>query len=373
MTGLYIHIPFCVKKCHYCNFVITSSGSSGKRGDFLEALEKEMIHHKPRFEETFFDTLYLGGGTPSVLTLGETEKLFFMIRSHFRLKPDAEITCEVNPADLDAPKARLYRSLGVNRISLGAQSFKEETLKNINRDHSVRDIFASHDLLIKEGFKNISIDLILSLPEETLEDVKHSLKQAVTLGVNHVSLYELTIEEKTVFGRRHQQGRLPLPPEDAQLKMLSYARGYLRRHGFEHYELLSYARPGFKSRHNLLYWANEAYLGLGPGAFSYLDGRRFQYSSSYEDYLEKIERQNWTAHEEEVLSPAKKEIESFLLALRLREGASTRRFRRALGPLKEAVESLAEKGLLAKDSQKIRLTPRGQLFAETVFTELSSV
>jgi len=373
VTGLYLHIPFCIKKCHYCNFVITNSGSQDKKTEFLSSLEKELDHYHDRFRNVFFETLYLGGGTPSSLSEEALKELLSLIGSHFKFKKDAERTCEVNPGDLDENKIRVLKEFGVRRISLGAQTFNEGTLKRLNRAHDVEDTLRSYDLLRQSGFQNINMDFILSLPGETLEDVKHSLGKAVKLGVEHVSLYELTIEEHTVFGDQHRKGKLGLPDEDTQMKLLSFARDFLKQNNFEHYELLNYAKPGFRSRHNLLYWANEDYLGLGPGAFSYFDGRRFRSSAGVDEYLEKMRHGDWTPHEEEVLTPEKKEIESLLLALRLSEGAAIKKFQPVLQKLKGSVNKLERQGLLVQDPQSLRLSPRGQFLAETVFSELSSV
>src|SRR3989338_7272443 len=340
MVGLYLHIPFCVKKCHYCNFVITTSGSEDKQAAFLSSLEKEMDHCSDRFRNVFFETLYLGGGTPSSLRDESLRRLLSLVGSRFKFNKGAERTCEVNPGDLDENKIRILKEFGVRRISLGAQTFNNETLKRLNRAHGAEETLRSYALLRKNGFQNINMDFILSLPGETLEDVKHSLGKAVKLGVEHVSLYELTIEEHTVFGDQHRKGKLGLPDEDTRMKLLSFARDFLKQNNFEHYELLNYAKPGFQSRHNLLYWANEDFLGLGPGAFSYFDGRRFSSSASVDEYLEKMKRGDWTPHEEERLSPEKKEIESLLLALRLSEGAAVKKFQPILQKLKYSVNQL---------------------------------
>ena len=371
MTGLYLHIPFCTKKCHYCNFVITTSRSEDKEMQFLSCLEKEMIHHADRFRNVLFDTLYLGGGTPSSLSEEALQKLLSLVGIHFKFKEDAERTCEINPGDLDEKKIRVLKEFGIRRISLGAQTFNDETLKRLNRAHGAEDTLRSYDLLRKSGFQNINMDFILSLPGETLEDVRHSLEKAVKLGVDHVSLYELTIEEHTVFGDQHRKGKLGLPDEDTQMKLLLFARDFLKQNNFEHYELLNYAKAGCRSRHNLLYWANEDYLGLGPGAFSYFDGRRFRSSASVDEYLEKMRLGDWTPHEEEVLTLEKKEIESLLLALRLSEGAAVKKFRPVLQRLEKSVNQLERQGLLVQGPEALRLSPRGQFLAETVFSELS--
>lgn len=370
MIGLYVHIPFCHKKCHYCNFVITGSGSESKHAGFLDALTLEMASYREKFQNTVFDTLYLGGGTPSALRPEEMERLFGMIRGNFKIKEDAEITMEANPKDLDPVKTNLFQKLGVNRVSLGAQSFHDKTLKAINRDHTSENIFRAVEVLRKSGIQNISCDLILSLPGETLQDVQSSVRQAVDLGFEHFSIYELTIEEKTVFGERHKKGELRLPDEEEQLVQLTWTREFLKNSGYEHYELLSYAKPGFQSRHNRLYWENEEYLGLGPGACSYIDGRRYQIAKSYEEYMEKAKRGDWISCEDEKLQGNRKEIESLLLALRLTEGADIRKFAKAIKILKDDIEKLKGERLLENGSHLLRLTPRGQLFAETVFSEL---
>ena len=371
MKGLYIHIPFCEKKCHYCDFVITGRGSAPKRQRFLSALASEMDHKIKSAEDQTFDTLYIGGGTPSALDAGESRKLFELIESRFMFNSGSEKTLEANPGDLTFEKAALYRKAGINRISLGAQSFREETLHGINRAHGSKAISESFKILRDTGFDNISLDLILALPGETLEDVRFSLDKLLELGPEHVSLYELTVEERTVFGRLQKEGKLVLPREETSLQMLQTARQFLKDNGFVHYELLSYAKPGRESKHNLLYWANEEYLGLGPGAFSYLGGRRFRSSSSYEEYLSKIEAGDWTSLEDDTLSPDKKEIESFLLALRLTEGVQASKFSGLISKLTVPLERLAGQELLSVDDRIVRLTPKGQLFAETVFTELS--
>ncbi len=371
MTGLYVHIPFCVKKCHYCNFVITAAGSASKEERFLGLLEKEAAHYAPVFKKRRFGTLYLGGGTPSALSSKDLEAVFTLLRRHFRFEKKIEITCEANPGDITPEKARCLRRLGVTRVSLGAQTFHDRTLKSLNRAHSAQDTVDSFRLLRKAGFRSINMDLMLSLPGETLEDVKFSLEKIFSLGPEHVSLYELVVEEKTVFGRRKEKGALVLPPEETQLAMLSYTRERLQAAGLRHYELLNYARPGFESRHNLLYWKNGEYLGLGPGAFSYFHGRRFRNSSGFDEYMDKTARGDWSAYEEETLDARQRETESFLLALRKTEGASTAQFKKFLRDSRKTVRDLSSKGLVETKNRRIRLTGRGQLFAETVFSEFS--
>ncbi len=372
MPGLYIHVPFCKKKCHYCNFTIALSGPEARHAEYLEALDREASRHYERFKGVLFETVYLGGGTPSTLRPAEFRRLFSDLGCYFQWKPEVEVTCEVNPGEMDLEKAELLRELGVNRVSFGAQSFHDETLKSLNRAHGVSDITRSFGILRQAGFKNINLDLILSLPGEGWDKARYSLERALELGPEHISLYELTVEAKTVFGDLHKKGKLALPDEDAQFETLSKAREFLMSRGYIHYELLNYAKPGFESRHNCLYWANGDTLGLGPGAYSYVDGRRSRFADSYHSYLSKIGAGDWSSVEEETLSRENKEIESFLLALRLTEGAPVARFEGVLARFKKDIADLSEKGLLLQDRGQIRLSPRGQFLAESVFTQLSS-
>ena len=371
MPGLYVHIPFCIRKCHYCDFVIAPADSPDGRAPFLTALDREASRLEPELEGTEFDTVYLGGGTPSTLNAEEFENLFKILRSRFHWKKEAEITCEVNPDDIDSDKASLLKKLGVNRVSLGAQSFHDDTLKSLNRAHDAQAIESSFRLLREAGFANINLDLILSLPGEGWERAQASLEKLATLDPEHVSIYELSIEEKTVFGALHRQGKLRLPEEDEQYEILSKARKFLQERGWRHYELLNYSKPGRESRHNLLYWANEDTVGLGPGAYAYYRGRRTRLTDSYSQYLAKTAAGDWKPLEDETLSEEKREVESFLLALRLIEGAQAERFASVLRQFEEEISDLTENGLLLNEAGRVKLTARGQFLAETVFTELS--
>lgn len=371
MNGLYIHVPFCTKKCHYCNFVIALAAPVENHNRFLEALEQESRHLAPTLAGTVFDTVYIGGGTPSVLEAREWEWLFRILRSHFVWKKDAEVTCEANPGDVGLKKAFLLKKLGVNRVSLGAQSFHDDTLARLNRTHRAAEIDSSFRYLRDAGFDNINLDLILSLPGEEWEHVSHSMERLARLDPEHVSLYELTVEDKTVFAQWRHEGKLEVPDEDLQFENLSNARAFLKERGYHHYELLNYAKRGRESRHNLLYWANENTVGLGPGAYSYYEGRRWRFSDSYAQYLAKVDSGDWAPVEEETLSAEKREAESFVLGLRLTEGVPMDRFRPVMRRFDEEIRDLTEKGLLETESGRLRLTARGQFLAETVFTELS--
>lgn len=368
--GLYVHIPFCFKKCHYCNFVITTDRSPELRRQFLTALEQEAAEARTRYGTLTFETLYLGGGTPSELSVEEMTCIFELLRKHFRFSENPEITCEINPGDIDEEKLRAHRTLGVNRIGLGAQSFNENLLRIINRPHGVREILDAAALLEKLGFLNVSLDLIIRLPGQTLDDVRHSLSQAVSLHVNQVTVYDLEVHEKTVFGVRQKQGRLKLPTSEEHEQMFDLVEFELAEAGYVHYELLSFARPGFESKHNLIYWNNGEYLGLGPGAFSYLRGVRYQFARDVNRYLRKCLVQDWTNDAEDHLTEEEKETETLLTGLRLKEGVDLNRFRLIRERIEQRTIPFLEEQLMARTGSRIYLTARGRRVAEKMFQEL---
>src|SRR3989338_7736781 len=237
--GLYIHIPFCFQKCHYCNFVITTNRSQNMRRRFFQALEAEIQHTVSQYGRLGFDTLYLGGGTPSLLDTREMIFLFNLFHRSFDIKKK-ELTCEMNPDDLDVKKLETYHALGINRISLGAQAFQNHLLRSMNRSHSANDIHTSIKAFHAAGFHNISLDLIIRLPHQTLKDVQDSLKAAVNLNVNQITIYDLEIHDKTVFGVKRRKQQLTLPDEETHQKMFECVEQFLTRHHYLHYELLSF-------------------------------------------------------------------------------------------------------------------------------------
>lgn len=371
MTGLYVHIPFCEKKCHYCDFVTAPDTGSAARAGFLDALEAEIAHEAPRFEGIMFDTLYAGGGTPSRLDERETERFFAALRSAFRFSPGAEVTWEANPGDVDSAKAREWRSLGVNRVSLGAQSFDDAVLARLGRAHGEADTERTFAALRAAGFDNVSLDLMLALPGQTSASARESVERVVSLSPEHVSVYELTVEPRTPFGEKRRRGELDLPSEEEALGMLVDARGRLESAGLVQYELLSHARPGRESRHNRIYWDNRTCLGLGPGAYSYVDGRRSRRAATLDEYLRKCRIGDWSDADEETLGEPARRVESLLLALRLVDGADLAHHAEAAALLAEPVARLEAGGLLERRNGRLALTERGRLFAESVFSELS--
>lgn len=366
MRGLYVHIPFCLQKCHYCDFVITVDRSPAVKERFFRALEREMEQAAVRHGPLSFDTLYFGGGTPSALEPEEMERIVQRLKKTFSFAPEAETTCEVNPGDVDRRKLETYRRLRINRISVGAQSFTDELLKEMNRPHGAQAIEETVRTLRELGFTNISMDLILRLPGQILEDARNSVRQAVALDVSQVVLYDLDVHEKTVYGRRLKQGTLVLPDEAVHERMFSGAETILEKAGYLHYEVANFAKPGFESQHNLLYWTNQEYLGLGPGAFSYLNGVRSQFAPDVNRYLAKCEAGDWAPDESEKISDENKEVETLLTGLRLSRGLELGPFHRIREPLEKAVEELIPQGLVERNGDRVALTRRGRYVAESV-------
>lgn len=369
-TGLYVHVPFCARHCRYCDFVVTTESGDDAHRRFLEAVEAESGFHAPALDGLTLETLYFGGGTPSRLSPAGFERLTAGLRARFSFAPSVEISLEANPDDVDAERAAAWHAAGVSRVSLGAQSFRDETLAFAGRSHGAAQTVEAVRRLREAGFRSVNLDLILSMPGETPADVDASLERLLELSPEHVSLYELVVEPRTVFAQWQKVGKWKAAPESEQAEMLVAARAKLKKAGYRHYELLNFAKPGHESRHNLLYWANREYLGLGPGAFSYLGGRRFRFARSVDEYYRKIERREWSPAEEETLSNERREVESFLLALRLEEGAAAARFAPLIERKAAEIGALAGKELVVHDARGVRLSERGKLFAETVFSEL---
>lgn len=370
-TGLYLHIPFCRVKCHYCNFVITLDRSASMRERFLCALEKEIASARARYGNLSFETLYFGGGTPSALDSVEFRRVVSALRSSFSFDALKEFTVEINPGDVDAEKISAFKKLGVNRASVGAQAFQQSLLEKMGRPHGSSEIHETVKLLKEEGIGNISLDLIFRLPGQDVHAFCASLDEALSLEPAQLTLYDLEVHEKTRFGLMQKKGELSLPGEDAHFEMFEKAALKLQASGYRHYELLSFARPGFESRHNMIYWENQDYLGLGPGAFSYLEGTRYQFSESVPQYLKKCEAGDWVPAVSDVLTPEKKEVESLLTGLRLDHGVDLCAFPLIRETLKPAVEELVSGGLLETRGTRIVLTFRGRALAETVFLRLT--
>ena len=365
--GLYLHIPFCVSRCPYCDFVSTAS-QEALLPAYVRALAQEIENWAGRGLGA--RTVYFGGGTPSLLAPQQVRHLMEAVRVSFHLWPTAEVTLESNPGDR-VPFSSL-RSLGVSRLSLGAQSFHEAELHLMGRRHTVADIAEAFSGARKAGFDNINLDLLYGLPGQREEDFAHSLKTALALGPDHLSLYCLTLEAHTPLAQAIASGKLPDPDQDRAAEMYLLAEEALAREGFEHYELSNWAHPGKRCQHNLIYWENRPYMGFGAGAHSYFQGRRFSNVTDLGQYLSRIAAGQSPVEHKEQIGKALERAETMFLGLRLVEGVSTRAFARRFrappaayypGPVAE----LRQLGLLEEQGGHLRLTPRGRLLGNQVF------
>lgn len=389
-----MHVPFCVRKCAYCDFVsYPLAGAGGERGAdrYLEALAREAGWYAARLAPVPLATLYVGGGTPSLLSAAQLERLFTHLRTAFGPWPTgAEVTVEVNPGTVTADKLAALRRAGVNRLSLGAQSFSAALLAAVGRIHGPEEIARTVALARAAGFANLSLDLMFGLPGESLAQLEEDLHRALALGPEHLSVYGLILEEGTPLWARAAAGAVELPDDDLQAEMFELADEVLSEAGYLHYEVSNYARPGREARHNLAYWRNADYLGLGPAASGHAGLLRYQNASGFDEYARRLsgalcEGEPGQAGEEGFpLSPAVATVErltveearsetAFLALRMLREGLDRESFRRrfAADPTElwpAEVARLSAEGLLAVEPAVIRLTRRGVPLANRVFS-----
>ncbi len=364
MKGLYIHIPFCKQKCLYCDFVSFADKSS-RKNEYLDALIKEMDAYKG--EEV--DTVFIGGGTPSVLSCSEITRLLDAINDKFILNPDTEFTMEINPGTVDKEKMKAMYRGGVNRVSVGVQTFNDNELKAIGRIHNGETAIATVKALEEMGFKNISIDLMMSLPYQTEENFKNNLEIAMGLPINHISIYSLIIEENTPIYIKYESGEFIEPDEDVDRKLYKHTKDYLTKNGFNRYEISNYAKTGYESKHNLKYWDCEEYIGVGLNAHSYVDGVRYYNTSDFEEYLSGKFREG-----EDVLTTKDRMGEFMMLGLRKCEGIDINKFKSLFGNdirncYGDVIEKFISLGALEMAGEKLRLTDYGLDISNTVMCE----
>ncbi|MGA3083403.1 MAG: radical SAM family heme chaperone HemW [Thermodesulfobacteriota bacterium] len=360
LAGLYIHVPFCLSKCPYCDFYSHTDRSLIPQ--WIAALEKEVNFYKGRFSS--FDTLYLGGGSPSRLSEGQIENLVEMIQSHFHFDSDSEITIEANPNDLNPSKLRMYRNLGINRISLGVQSFDDRELSFLRRRHTVNESEKTLSWIREDGFKNLGIDLIYGLPEQTKEQWLASLNKALAFQPEHLSCYQLTIAKGTLFWGMKKKGRLQQISEaDEEVFFLTTSQ-FLEDHGYIHYEISNFARQEtYFSRHNQKYWQRRPYLGLGPSAHSFQENRRWWNVRSLNRYCRALEEGRLPIEEQEALTQDQMQMEVISLGLRTKAGLDLR----CLGEKKEVkkmLPRLVENGWISISDNHLIPTLKGFLVAD---------
>jgi oxygen-independent coproporphyrinogen III oxidase len=374
--SLYVHIPFCRAKCAYCDFN-SYAGQESLIPDYVDALLREATFWTQRGLTGPVDTVYLGGGTPSLLPILEAERLLDGLRERFGVAEDAEITMEANPESADTAKLTSLRRAGVNRLSIGVQSFGDEELRFLGRIHNAAKAREAYHSARVAGFDNVSLDLIFGLPDQTMERWRGSLEKAIALGPDHLSLYALTVEEDTPLGRRIEAGECPAPDPDVQAEMYTWSSQRLAATGYEQYEISNWAKPGRRSRHNMTYWETRPYLGLGAGAHSYVDGRRWANERQPRDYIrlldgsERTQPPRWLESSEEP-DAAREMSDAIILGLRLTEGLSLDRLSERFGidvgeRYVEEIADLRRLRLLDSSDGRIRLTEHGRLLGNEAF------
>ena len=366
--GIYIHIPFCLQKCLYCDFCSFPRAESSRIEQYIDALMAQTVSWAGRCAAYEVDTIYFGGGTPTLLNLSQWERLFGVLHRHFRILPDAEITAETNPATADHTYLRTLRSLGVNRLSMGIQSADTAELKALGRVHDFKQAQQTFADAREAGFDNISIDLMLGIPHQTQESLARTLREFTALAPEHISAYLLKIEDGTPFG--HMRDTLPLPDEDLQCDLYTDTVTTLAAAGYSRYEISNFARPNRHSRHNLRYWLGRPYLGLGLAAHSDFGGRRFSAGRDISAYL----AGKWIEESAEI-DKEERRAEYIMLRLRLEEGIDLADYRARFGRdlLAEHAQTLApyrRAGLLREEDGRLALTTEGMLLSNTILADL---
>ena len=364
-TSAYVHIPFCTQICYYCDF-----SKVFIKNQPVDSYLEHLLEEFQSYDIRKLRTLYIGGGTPTALSAPQLEVLLNGLTKNLDLSVLEELTIEANPGDLDADKIAVLKNSAVNRVSLGVQTFDNKMLKKIGRSHLEKDIYENIDRLKLAGFDNISIDLIYALPGQTMEQVKDNVAKAIGLDIPHMSLYSLILENHTVFMNRMRRGKLPLPKEELEAEMFEYIIAELERAGFEHYEISNFSKPSFESRHNLMYWDNAEYYGIGAGASGYVDGVRYKNHGPIRHYLSAVEEGNARITEEHLSQKEQMEEEMFL-GLRKKSGVSIARFEEKFdrsfeGLYGEIVKDLVQQGLMQIDGNRVRMTKRGLFLGDTV-------
>ena len=364
-TSAYVHIPFCTQICYYCDF-----SKVFIKNQPVDSYLEHLLQEFHSYDIQKLCTLYIGGGTPTALSAPQLERLLDGLTKNLDLSVLEELTIEANPGDLDADKIAVLKNSAVNRVSLGVQTFDDKMLKKIGRSHLEKDIYENIDRLKLAGFDNISIDLIYALPGQTMDQVKDNVAKAIALDIPHMSLYSLILENHTVFMNRMRRGKLPLPKEELEAEMFEYIISELEKAGFEHYEISNFSQPGFESRHNLMYWDNAEYYGIGAGASGYVDGVRYKNHGPIRHYLKAVEEGNARFNEEHLSQREQMEEEMFL-GLRKKSGVSIARFEekfeRSFQELYgDIFKDLIQQGLMQIDGDRVRMTKRGLFLGDTV-------
>lgn len=373
MLGLYIHVPFCAQKCYYCDFNSYKINSNQKK-EYLINIEREMKFYKDEFKDKCFDTVFFGGGTPSILTVDELQELVNNINENFNIKKDAEITIECNPGTINREKLEAMKKMGINRLSIGLQATQNYHLKSIGRIHTYEEFEKNYYDALDIGFENINIDLMYALPNQKTQEWKDTLDKIIKLNPSHISAYSLILEEGTKLYDMYQNKEFELLDEDTDINMYNYTIDTLKRHGYNQYEISNYSKEDLECKHNIIYWKCDNYLGLGPGASGFIGDTRY---SNIEDICEynKCIMQNIRPVSEEIELTKKDKIEEFIfMGLRMNEGINIDVFKERFDTdfydiYQEVMDKLIKRELVRFDGKNISLTQKGREISNSVFIE----
>ena len=372
--GLYIHIPYCIHKCGYCDFN-SHPIKQDEMNHYIDALVAEMKHYAKTYSNTnIIRTIFLGGGTPTTLTVYQLERILKECVSEFTVASDAEITIEANPATIDIEQLKSIRQTGYNRISIGVQSFDKAELKLLDRAHGPEEIHSTVDRARKAGFDNLSLDLMFAVPNQSLSSWESNLNKALEKNPEHLSTYNLTIEQGTAFSKLQSNGKLIMPDDDHQLELYKRTIERLTKKGFHHYEISNFARRGKECKHNITYWENKNTLGLGAGASSYMNGTRFKNINLPAHYIRQVKEKKIAVEHSETLEPRQAMGETIMLGLRLLQGISIHQFEKRfqisfINLFRNIISSLKEKELVIIEKDYLRLSQKGLFWADSVTLE----
>jgi oxygen-independent coproporphyrinogen-3 oxidase len=366
--GVYVHIPFCARKCYYCDFhsIVVGDPASFREvaNNYLLSVRREALIYRSELGSQALSSLFLGGGTPSLVPAQALADLISFLLDALPFDSEPEVTIEANPHSLTDQGVALLREAGVNRVSLGVQAFQNSLLRSLGRLHQAHDVTTSVQLLKNNGINNISLDLMYGLPGQTIQNWRESLERAVDLEPQHLSCYSLILEEGTPFASWEAKGLLDLPTDDQQAEMYELARRLLRQAGYEHYEISNFAKSGYQSTHNLLYWENLPFVGLGSGATGYLRGQRYTNVANVGQYIESLAQGERPIAQVDQVSLEQEMEETMMVGMRLLRGVDEREFTARFGQsffriFGEEIQELLKRGLVEYVEGFLRVTERG--------------
>jgi len=371
--GIYVHIPFCKQKCYYCDF-LSFAGCEKKADEYVQALLKEI--EKNKMENIVVSTIYIGGGTPSIINAKYIEEIIYKIKENYKILENAEITIEVNPESASEEKIKKYKEVGINRISIGLQSTNNQILKEIGRIHDYEQFLHTYNTTRKIGFNNINVDLMLALPNQSLEDIEESVEKVIELEPEHISIYSLILEEETKLEKLVSENKVQLPNEDIERDMYWNVKQKLEENNYKHYEISNFAKQGYQSKHNMNCWEQMEYLGFGLGAHSYWEGKRYSNINDLDKYICNIKNNQFVKNIQvhEIQNKLDKEKEYMILGLRKIDGIKISKFKAKFidNPLyifRKEIEKLVNEELIEVDLDNIKLTNKGLDLANIVWEE----